>query len=445
MMTENGELGDGARIAVIGGGPSGAFFSIFAMKMARMVDKKISVTIFEPKEFNKFGPAGCNRCGGVISELLVQMLAVEGINLPDSVVQRGINSYELHTERGSVTIAAPSMESSIATVYRGGGPLGLVAKDKESFDHFLLQTAMHEGAERRHEMVDRVEYRRGRPVLFSRGKELMEADLVVGAYGVNSPPAEILGQDQFEYRRPKTVTTGIGEIILDAETMDQRFRHAIQLFLLPVKNLKFAAMIPKGTHLTVCLLGKDLDAQSVSRFLEHPVVRDVIPASATPQVCCRCLPKMNVQAPRVGYADRFVMCGDAGSTRLFKDGLGAAYIMGKAAAITAVFHGVSRRHFEQFYQPVYRGTVIDNWFGQYLFAVTDIYKRYGVLTRAMLEVVRQEQRSSSRTKAFSNILWNMFTGNERYKNIFLSALSVPMHLDIWAAMARMPFQNGGKT
>jgi hypothetical protein len=77
-------LEDNSRIAVIGGGPSGSFFSIFALKMSKLIGKKLNISIFDSKNFNKSGPGGCNRCGGVISELLVQTLAVEGINIPDS-------------------------------------------------------------------------------------------------------------------------------------------------------------------------------------------------------------------------------------------------------------------------------------------------------------------------------------------------------------------------
>jgi flavin-dependent dehydrogenase len=131
-------LDDNAKIAVIGGGPSGSFFSIFALKMAKMIDKKINITIFEQKDFTKDGPAGCNRCGGVISEHLVQTLAVEGINLPPEVVQRGISSYVLHTQKGDVSIESPAHEKRIATVYRGGGPRGTEEKELKSFDDFLL-------------------------------------------------------------------------------------------------------------------------------------------------------------------------------------------------------------------------------------------------------------------------------------------------------------------
>ena len=205
-------LEDSASIAVIGGGPTGSFFSIFLLKMAKMVGKKLNVTIFEPKDFSKDGPRGCNHCGGVISELLVQMLAVEGINLPDSVVQRGINSYKLHTHLGSVQIATPSFEKTIATVYRGGGPKGIVGREKESFDNYLLYQAIQEGAVHNHARIDRVEYRNKRPVLFSQGQKILEADLVVGAFGVNSQTAKVFEDMGFGYKKPAAVRAAIAEI-----------------------------------------------------------------------------------------------------------------------------------------------------------------------------------------------------------------------------------------
>ena len=148
------DLKDGAKIAVIGGGPTGSFFSIFALKMAKMIGKELNITIFEPKDFTKDGPGGCNRCGGIISELLVQTLAIEGINLSDSVVRKGINSYVLHTNRGEVNIDTPLLEKTIATVYRGGGPKGMIGEGKESFDNFLLKQAISEGAVHKQFRID---------------------------------------------------------------------------------------------------------------------------------------------------------------------------------------------------------------------------------------------------------------------------------------------------
>jgi flavin-dependent dehydrogenase len=429
------ELKDRAKIAVIGGGPTGSFFSIFALTMAKMIGKELNITIFEPKDFTKDGPGGCNRCGGIISELLVQILAVEGINLPDSVIRKGINSYVLHTNRGDVNIDTPQLEKTIATVYRGGGPKGMIGEDKESFDNFLLNQAIGEGAVRKQLRIDHIE-RRERPVLFSKDGEVMDADLVVGAFGVNSTAAKMFEGLGFGYKEAPTVTAAICEIRMGEEVVAERFGNSIHLFLLPDSGIKFAAMVPKGPYVSLCILGKDLSAKKVDDFISKPVVKAVLPENAAYQIECRCLPKMNVGAPKRSFADRIVMCGDAGSTRLFKDGLGAAYIMGKAAAKTAIFCGVGEKDFRTGYSPVYRDIIVDNFFGRYLYMITDIYRKNGLLTKSLIETVRKEQNSGDDFKPLSGMLWDMFTGNERYKRILPKALSLKMHLNLWGQMAK---------
>lgn len=423
-------LKDGANIAVIGGGPAGSFFSIFALKMAKMLGKELNITIFEPKDFTKTGPAGCNRCGGIISELLLQTLAVEGINLPDSVVRKGINSYRLHSEQGSVFITTPALDKTIATVYRGGGPKGSTGIDKESFDQFLLNRAVQEGAVHERAMIDHIEYRNGRPVLFSRKQELLEAELVVGAFGVNSATAGQFENMGIGYKEPSVVTAAIAEIGMDSKIVNEYFGNSVHLFLLPDADIKFAAMIPKGAYVTLCILGKGIDSNKVNAFLERPLVKGVLPKATEYKVECRCLPKMNIGAPKRPFVDRMVMCGDAGSTRLFKDGLGAAYLMGKAAATTAVFQGVSREDFRVGYLPTYKSIITDNLYGRFLYAVIGIYRKFGLLTSSMLKVVEKEQLTAGNGRILSEILWDMFTGNERYKQVFLKTLNVKMQVDI---------------
>ena len=411
-------LNDGSKIAVVGGGPTGSFFSIFASQMAGKLDRKLDITIYDPKDFNKTGPSGCNRCAGMISELLVQTLAVEGINLPESVVWKGINSYQLHTTRGTVSIATPSLEKTIAAVYRGSGPKGIVNKEKESFDRFLLEMAQNEGAVHEPVKIDRVRYRDGKPVLMSRNREIEQVDLVVGAVGVNGMKSRIFEDMGFGYREPRTVKAAIGEMRLSEEIILEHFGNCIHIFLLPIRNIKFAAMVPKGSYVTLCALGQDMDANTLTDFLKHPVVRAFLPDRVSHELHCRCLPKMNIKAPKIPFNDRVVMCGDAGSTRLFKDGLGASYIMGKAAAVTAVLHGVRKSDFQKNYYPIYRSLIVDNRFGRSLYSVIELYKRYGLLTSGMLAVVQEEQDNPKDPKRFSSILWNMFTGNERFRNIF---------------------------
>jgi hypothetical protein len=89
-------LENGSRVAVIGGGPAGSFFSYFLLDMAERIGLKIQVDIYEPRDFDIPGPTGCNMCGGVLYESLVQSLAVEGINLPETVVRRGVEHNMLH-------------------------------------------------------------------------------------------------------------------------------------------------------------------------------------------------------------------------------------------------------------------------------------------------------------------------------------------------------------
>jgi len=206
-------LRDNAKVAVIGGGPSGAFFSIFALKMAKMVGRSLDITIFEPKDFSADGPKGCNHCGGVISEHLVQTLAVEGINIPPDVVQRSIDSYVLHTQCGDVSIRSPAAEKRIATVYRGGGPKGHRLRDGKSFDRFLLDCAVAEGATHQSVRVDGIGLN-GKPVLSSRGEDVMEADLVVGAFGVNSSAWRMFESPGIGYKKPDTTSAFITELEL---------------------------------------------------------------------------------------------------------------------------------------------------------------------------------------------------------------------------------------
>ena len=435
--TDQYTLEDGSHIAVIGGGPTGSFFSIFALKMAKMVGKKLNITIFEPKDFTKEGPRGCNRCGGIISELLVQTLAIEGINLPDSLVQRGINSYKLYTNYGNACIETQAHEKTIATIYRGGGPKGIIGNHKESFDRFLLDIAVKEGAVHNPIKIDKIGYENKRPVLFSQDQKIQEADLVVGAVGIKSHTTKIFEDIGFGYKKPETITAAIAEIGIEKSIVSEHFGNSVHMFLLPIKDMKFAAMIPKGTYITVCILGKNMNTQTVTEFINNPVVQNVLPRTITYKIDCHCLPKMNIKAPKIPFTDRVVICGDAGSTRLFKDGIGAAYIMGKAAAKTAVFQGVSREHFRKWYYPVYKSIIYDNYYGKYLFAITDIYKKNKMLCKGMLEVVREEQSTLHNRKILSSILWDMFTGSERYKNIFYRAVSLPMHLDLWEEFAKI--------
>ena len=142
----NLQLGDGSSVGIVGGGPAGSMAAIFLLEMASIQGIDLEVEIFEPRDFSCAAPKGCNMCGGIISETLVQNLASEGINLPTNVVQRGIESYILHMDVGSVRIETPLHEKRIGSVYRGAGPRDLRNTRWASFDLHLESLASSLGA-----------------------------------------------------------------------------------------------------------------------------------------------------------------------------------------------------------------------------------------------------------------------------------------------------------
>jgi len=181
------KLTDGSRVAVMGGGPAGSFFSYFLLDMAKRAGLDIHVDIYEPRDFTVPGPPGCNMCGGIVSESLVQNLATEGIILPPTVVQRGIDSYVLHTDQGSVQIDTPLYEKRIGAVYRGPGPRGLKEFKWGSFDGHLQSLAVSKGAQVIRARVEQVNRQDGRLEVKSKNGAPVYDLLAVTADHGNDP------------------------------------------------------------------------------------------------------------------------------------------------------------------------------------------------------------------------------------------------------------------
>ena len=410
-------LRDGSRIAVVGGGPAGSFFSYFLLKMAAAIDLEIEVDIFEPRSFKYCGPAGCNHCGGIVSELLVQTLAAEGIVLPRSVVQRGVESYVVHMDVGDVEIESPVHEQRIAALYRGNGPREGGDAELESFDGFLQGMAVDQGARIVRKLITDVSSRDGMPFLHFADGQGGSYDLVSVASGVNSNFINMLDDLPGDYKPPKTTRGYICEFHSTKEEILRILGTSVHVFLLSIPRFEFAAIIPKGEFATVVMVGDDLDQELVHAFLNDPVVRRAFPTNTVPCVCS-CSPLINLGARKRPYGDRVVMVGDSGITRLYKDGIGAAFRTGKAAATTAIFHGVSSKDFEKHYWPACRRIVNDNRVGKVMFATNAIMKNSRLTRRAMLQMAQREQTRANAKPHMSSLLWNMFTGSAPYVEMF---------------------------
>ncbi len=416
-------LQDGSRVGVVGAGPAGSFFAYFLLNMAGQVGLDLQVEIFESRDFLQPAPQGCNMCGGIVSESLVQNLAAEGINLPTTVIQRGIDSYHLHMDAGSVRIETPLHATRIGAVHRGSGPRDVQRRDWESFDDHLLQKAIGRGARLVPARVDGVGLEEGRPVLKIRGGGQERYDLLAVAVGVNSPVVQAFENVGIGYTRPAVTKTVIREYQLGRDVISQTVGSSMHVFLLAIPRLEFAAVIPKGDYVTVCLLGQDIDDALVQAFLDAPEVRRCFPPDWRPDAkSCQCMPHINVRGPARPYADRILFVGDCGVTRLYKDGIGAAYRTAKAAARTSVFEGISADAFHRHYGPVCRTIAADNVMGRLAFVFTRVVRHMRVARRAILRMTVEEQRRPAHLRRMSGILWDMFSGSAPYKDIFLRLL-----------------------
>jgi len=442
VAADDAVLVDGSRIAVLGGGPAGSFFAYFLLDMAARVDVRLELDIYEPRTFAQPGPTGCNMCGGIVSETLVQNLAADGVFLSGEVIQRGIDSYMLHTDVGSVRISTPHAEARIGAVHRGGGPRDVTEPRWESFDGHLLARALGVGANLIGSRVEEVGLVDGRPSIRVHGQEPRRYDLAVVDRRTHLALLKALEGLGIGYRRPSLTKTLIREYHVGAEAIRTSLGTSMHVFLLNIPRLEFAALIPKGDYVTMCLLGEEIDNALGDAFATSKEVRAVMPPGWEPEArSCQCIPHINVRGVEKPYADRVVFIGDSGVTRLYKDGIGAAYRTAKAAARTALFEGVSEAAFGRYFMPVCRSIRGDNRIGEVAFRLTRLAQRLRILRRAILAITIEEQVRGRRPR-LSSILWDMFSGSAPYGDIFTRMVHPAL---LWRGLLAMPGALVGRT
>ncbi|MBF0359029.1 MAG: hypothetical protein HQL70_10515 [Magnetococcales bacterium] len=428
------KLSENANIGIIGGGPAGSMAGFFLLEMSQRMDWNLTVDLYEPRDFSRYGPPGCNMCAGVVSENLVQTLAAEGINLPSKVVQRGIDSYILHTSGvPTVSIGTPSDDLRIATVYRGAGPRIPVDEDGwESFDGYLLGLAKKSGVNVIHKRVTDISLDGDLPTVFCKNEQGKTYELLIGAVGVNAPILNQFGDLGFDFGKPPVKKGFVSEIYLGESVVQQYLGSSMHVFLLDIPGLKFAAIIPKVEYVTVCLMGEGINKKLVEEFMNSTEVRSCLPESiqwhfkekvveAMGQACF-CMPNLNVGPAIKPYSDRVVMVGDSAVSRLYKDGIGAAYITAKASVVTALFFGVGSEDFKKHYAPVCKRIASDNVIGGMIFSISVYYQKFQLLRTGMVAMVAAEQQRSREVRRMSRILWDTFTGSATYREIFFKSL-----------------------
>ncbi|MBI2938792.1 MAG: hypothetical protein HYY04_00005, partial [Chloroflexi bacterium] len=228
------------RIAVIGGGPAGSFFALYALKYARLARRDIAITIYEAKDFRRFGQPGCNMCAGIIPTSVLRRFGELDLKLPAAIILNHINTYSLHTTAGTLNATQPDADADIVSVYRGVGPRYGHPPDLMSFDELLLEQALTRGVKLRRALVQEV--RRGqanenltrstgaKPIEVVSDGEGERYDLVVLATGVNSRLPDLRG---FGYRPPPTGPMCQIEFHLGSDEVQRRLGASVHIFLPP--------------------------------------------------------------------------------------------------------------------------------------------------------------------------------------------------------------------
>jgi len=434
-----------SKIAIIGAGPAGAFFAYFARKIAVEKRMNVSITIFDGKDFTRLGPVGCNMCAGILSETLLNKLEEEGLSVPDERIQRRISGYYLQTQNDRLLLTHPKSTPRITTVFRGNGPRFHATDETISFDDFLLARVKSKGVEVISEPVKdillAVDPERPVRVIYGDGYEF-EADLVVGAFGVNSALLKRLSN----YSPPKVLRTCQAEIYLGQRYIRETIGNNICTFRLGIKGMRFAAFVPKSDYITVTVVCEnDASRDDLLRFLGHPEVRGWLPNSfKLPEQLCVCFPRIPIKAARNPFDDRFVIIGDASFSRYFKNGIESAYLTAKLAAETAFKLGISKDAFQKgYFKQAKKQIIRDNFYGRLLLKIDSVLSKSSILSEAHLKLASPEDALSEDSSAgvqIRSILWNMLTGNIPYKAIFFQSLKPALQLKLSLSIGHIIFK-----
>jgi flavin-dependent dehydrogenase len=327
-------------------------------------------------------------------------------------------------DTGDVRITTPLHEHRIASVHRGGGPRGAVEIKAGGLDGFLLDLAQQQGAHRIKARVDTLAWTAdGRPQIKAPGSGEQAYDLVAVCVGINSSALKMFEAAGIAYKAPPATKTYICEFCFGRKTITRELGTSMHVFLLNLPRLEFAALVPKGDYVTLCMLGEDIDRSLIDAFVNSREVKQCLPANWTmPENYCHCSPKISIGSASRPFADRVVFVGDCGTTRLYKDGIGAAYRTAKAAARTSVFKGVAAADFEKHYWPICKSINNDNRLGKLVFAVTRQIQKTTFARRALWRMVAHEQLTTSSNRRMSSVLWDTFTGSAPYRDVLLRTL-----------------------
>lgn len=427
-MTTSNRIRDGTRVVVIGAGPSGGVFSVLFLERCRAEGIQVELTLVDRKDFASPGPRGCNMSAGILAHSFLELMRQHGLVLPEAAIQRRIRGYRLQGRSSGLTLDAP-LGTEIVSAYRGGGPLGVTDTHADGLDTYLLRRALDAGARYLPRLVVGIERSPSAPSswqVVTSQHEMLLADVVVAACGVNTPLLRELSSLGLGYRPPALAHSCQAEIELPESYIAERFGDRVHIFLPGIPHIEFVAATPKRRYLTITVVGRHPRHEDLEWSLQHPPLRDYLPKTwEMPERYCQCYPRLPLTSSRHPYGPGLVVIGDANVSRYLKNGLYSAFLTARMATEALLEDGYGEAALRRSYAAPCRKTFHwDNLCGRALFLMNRVITRLPTVTAIHLRVARDEQvRRPAAPHAITRVLWNMFSGDAPYCESLMSALS----------------------
>lgn len=394
-----GPIGNESIIVIIGGGPAGSSCAIKLKKLCIQKNIHPRIVVYEGKRFDK--KSYYNQCLGVLSPPLDKIMEEElDTPFPHYIIQKKINGYYVCSENICIKLEGEHDPSYSCR--------------RVEFDHYLFQAAKELGIETLSARVTELDFNPNGVMVFSESNNI-HADVVVGAFGLDDGMAKTF-ERMTPYRQPKFLSSVVTKIHPGTEAVD-KFGYYIHAFLpSSLSGIEFGAITPKGNHLSVNVAGLKVNAEMMDKFLQLPVVKQVLPERIN-----KIQPELYYfkgkfpTLPAKGFiGDRYVMIGDAsGLNRPFKGkGINSAVITGIKAAETMVNAGISREAFKEYLTSCCELTD-DIPYGRGLRFSANLTKRFAFMDN-IISLAEQEP-------ALKKVLFNIVSGQETYKKTWHEA------------------------
>jgi len=358
------------RIAVVGAGPGG---STAALLLARAGKR---VTCYDPRDILRATRPSCTGCAGLIQDSCITDLESIGLVPPEAVVQRRLRGYVVHLGHGAkMTILTKRMIS----VYRGFGPLESSQREIEGFDAWLLSEAIAAGARFEAAAVNKIETDVRGEARLSTAVGPDSADFVIGAFGHSRRLADSVSVAEGErLDQPTVQRSSVFEFSFGEDFCEKTFGDFVHVVIVPKQlypqlNVWFAAFVPKrpGSVSVVVMGRRDVTIRDAQEFFSAPLTQPLLPsafAEGDPRLIttltsmggrlqCVCTKNTVTVAPPARFLlpvkGGIALVGDAGPTRPFKNGIGAAIDLGARLAEGIIAGDLEsfRRYADRHYPP----------------------------------------------------------------------------------------------